>query len=120
MASRPPAPQGEVPPLETWRNVLRPQGLADRLHAAVVSALGIAARAGYRVLLPDGKRPRFDIEQIPSEDWALPRRVQEAVQLLDLANEIVPMLASDPPSPQAALIERAFTAGELSTSIARS
>jgi len=108
-----------MPPLETWRNVLRPQGLADRLHAAVVGALGIAARAGYRVRLPDDKRPRFDIEQAPSEDWALPRRVQEAVQLLELANEIAPLLTVDPPSPHAVLIERAFTAGELAANISR-
>jgi len=71
------------------------------------------------VRLPDAKRARFDIEQAPSEDWALPQRVQEAVQLLELANEIAPLLAADPPSPHAALIERAFTAGELAVNISR-
>ena len=104
---------GKVPPLDSWRLQLKPQSLADRLHSAAVIALKIAAGAGYHIDSPSEAQPRFEIAQCPSEDWALPRPVQEAVQLLELANEIVPMLAADPPHSQLALIERAFTAGEL-------
>jgi hypothetical protein len=102
-----------VPPLDSWRTQLRPQSLADRLHSAAAVAIKIAASAGYHVETPSESQSRFEISQCPSEDWALPRPVQEAVQLLELANEIVPMLAADPPHSHLSLIESAFTAGEL-------
>jgi hypothetical protein len=104
---------GKVPPLDSWRLQLKPQALADRLHSAAVIALKIAAGAGYRIDPPSQTQPRFEIAQCPSEDWALPRPVQEAVQLLELANELVPLLAADSPHPQLSLIESAFSAGEL-------
>ena len=113
MLKQPNPKSAKVPPLDCWRTKLHPQALADRLHAAVVVSIKIAASAGYRIEPPSETQPRFEIAQCPSEDWALPRPVQEAVQLLELANEIVPMLAADPPPPQLSWIESAFTAGEL-------
>jgi len=113
MSKQPEPNRTRVPPLDFWRTQLRPQSLADRLHSAAVAAIKIAAGAGYHVEAPSESQPRFEIAQSPSEDWALPRPVQEAVQLLELANEIVPMLAADPPHSHLSLIESAFTAGEL-------
>ena len=108
-----PGPNSRVPPLDSWPLALRPSALADRLHAAVVIAVKIARGAGYQISLPSETQPQFEIAESPSEDWALPRPVQEAIRLLDLANEIVPLLAADPPTANAALVEQAFTAGEL-------
>jgi len=102
-----------VPPLDSWRTSLRPQALADRLHSAVVVAMKIAVGAGYHIEPPSPSSPWFEFTQIPSEDWAQPRPVQEAIKLLDLANDLAPMLACDPPHPQLGLFESAFTAGEL-------
>jgi len=113
MSKQPEQNRARVPPLDSWRTQLRPQSLADRLHSAAAAAIKIASGAGYLVEPPSESRPRFEITQCPSEDWALPRPVQEAVQLLELANDIVPMLAADPPHSQLSLIESAFTAGEL-------
>lgn len=102
-----------VPPIDSWRTTLQPQALADRLHSAVVAAIKIAVDAGYHIEQPSAAHPWFEIAQIPSEDWAQPRPVQEAIQLIEFANEFAPMLACDPPHPQIGLFERAFIAGEL-------
>jgi hypothetical protein len=113
MAKPPESSQLVVPPLDSWRTALRPQALADRLHAAVVVAVKIASGAGYQVETPTPAQPRLEITQFPSEDWAQPRPVQEAIKLLELVNELVPLMAVDPPHPQVTWIERAFAAGEL-------
>jgi hypothetical protein len=73
----------------------------------------IASGAGYTIEPPSESHPYFEVAQSPSEDWAQPRPVQEAIQFLELANELAPMLAADPPNPHVAIIERAFIAGEL-------
>jgi len=113
MPKQPESSTAKVPPLDLWRSRLQPQSLADRLHSAAVIAMKIASAAGYSIEPPSETQHKFEIAQSPSEDWALPRPVQEAVQFLELANYIVPMLAADPPHPNLSLLERAFTAGEL-------